>query len=235
MKTTLALALAALLAAPFVPATTAISAQEPTRTRAPFSIMVGPRVGLLSPDAYFYEQYTNFSGDGPVEWTDGSLGRAMVLGLGFEAGRVGGGVRLRGEVLRSVDGWLSAARSIVVARQLFDPPYVQTTWLDVPTAVTMTSLEVVIPTRLTLWRAQPYVLAGVGGKRYDFGEPTAANEVGAILPANGFSWGGDVGVGLTVAVRGLTLDVQGRDAITRYWGKSEHDIVFSSGLLWRIH
>lgn len=126
------------------------------------------------------------------------------------------------------------ARSIVQPRQLYDAPDVETTWLDLRAAVTLASVQLVVPTRLTLWRAQPYVLVGVGGKRYDFGDPTTANDVKAILPYDGFTWGGDLGAGLTLPWHGLTLDLQARDAITRYWGKAEHDMVYSSALFWRI-
>lgn len=225
MKPTLRYVLAALLV---------FTVRAPLSGQAHLTVKVAPRAGILSPDRYLYEQYTNFSGDGPVEWTDGYLRRALVLGAGFEVGREGGAVLLRGEVARSFGGWLAVARSIVQPRQLYDAPYIETTWLDVPAAVTMAALQLVIPTRLVLWRAQPYVLLGAGGKRYDFGEPTTANDVNAILPYDGFTWGGEVGAGLTLPVKGLTLDVQGRDAISRYWGKTEHDMVFSTALLWRI-
>lgn len=206
----------------------------PLSAQEPLAIRIEPRVGILSPDTYVYERYTNFSGDGPVEWTDGSLGRALVVGVGIEIGRTSGGVLVRGEIARSFNGWLSVAHSIVMPRVLYDPPYVATTWLDVPTTVTLTSLELVVPTRVMIRRAQPYVVAGVGGKRYGFGEPTAANDVGAILPSSGFTWGGDVGAGITVPFLGLTLDLQGRDAITRYWGKTQHDVLWSGGVLWRV-
>jgi hypothetical protein len=212
----------------------ALFGATPVSAQKSITFSLGPRIGMLSPDTYLYEQYSNFSGDGPVEWTDGSLGRALVLGVGFEAGRADGGVLLRGEVLRSFDTWLSVSHSIVMPRVLYDPPYVETTWLDVPATVLVTALELVIPTRITLWNAQPYVLAGIGGKHYHFGEPTEANAVGAILPNGGFTWGGDVGAGMTLPILGLTLDLQGRDAITRYWSKTEHDFVYSTGLLWRV-
>ena len=197
-------------------------------------VSLGARVGMVSPDTYLYEQYTNFSGDGPVEWTDGSLGRALLVGLGFEVGRPGGGVQLRGEVLRSFDAWLSVSRSIIQPRVLYDPPYVETTWLDVPSTVLVTTLELVVPTRLKLWSAQPYFMVGAGGKRYTFGEPTEANDVDAILPHDGFTWGGDVGAGVTIPMWGFTLDLQGRDAFNRYWGKTENDFVFSTGVFWRV-
>jgi hypothetical protein len=200
----------------------------------PILVRIIPRVGLLAPDAYLYEQYTNFSGDGPVEWTNGNLGRAMFVGLGVEAGRAGGAFLVRAELLRSFGGWLTAAHSVVVPRELYEAPYVQTTWLDARAALTVASVDLVFPTRLMLWRAQPYIQAGVAGKRYDFDAPTRPNEVEAIMPSNGFTWGGDVGVGFTVPVRRLALDVQARDAINRYWGKTEHDFLISIGFLWQI-
>jgi len=189
---------------------------------------------LIAPDSYFYEYFANFAGDGPVEWTTGSLGRTVVVGVGAEL-RIGdGGVLIRGEVLRSVDGWLLATHSVVTPRQFFDPPEIVNTWLDVPFTVTLTSLQVVLPTKLEFWNVQPYVLAGVGGKRYGCGEPTRPNDVEATLPGKGVDWGGDLGAGATVKVLGVTLDLQVRDAISRYWEKTQHDLVYSSGLHWNV-
>jgi hypothetical protein len=225
MNRTLPCALAALLFLPF---------GAPLLAQSPIAISVVPRVGVLSPDTYLYEKYTNFSGDGPVEWTDGYLRRAVAVGVGVEVGRSGGPVMLRGEVLRSLDQWLSVAHSMVMPRQLYTPPYVETTWLDVRATVTTVSLQLVVPTRLTLRRVQPYVLGGFGGKRYDFGHPTTPADTSAILPNDGFTWGGDVGVGVTIPLVGLTLDLQARESITHYWGKTEHDLIASGGVLWRV-
>jgi hypothetical protein len=212
----------------------ALPGQEPASGDGSLRIAIIPRAGLVMPDGYLYEQYVNFSGDGPVEWTNGSLGRALVLGLACEIGHADGAFMLRGEILRSFDAWLSAAHSVVVPRQLFEPPRVETTWLDARTAITMVSAQIILPTRLTLWRTQPYILAGVGGKRYDFGDPTTANEAQAILPASGTTWGADIGAGITRPLLGLSLDLQVRDAMNRYWGKTEHDLVATAGLAWRI-
>lgn len=212
-----------------------LSGQAPANDPATMAIRIIPRAGLLSPDAYLYEQYANFSGDGPVEWTNGRLGNAFVLGVGVEVGREDAGAFLRAELLHSLGGWLYAAHSIVVPRQLFDPPHVETTWLDVPAGVTVASLQLILPTRLTLKRARPYFLAGASATHYAFGDATTDNEVQAILPESGTTWGADVGVGLTLAVMGHDFDLQARDAINRYWGKTEHDLVFSVGMLWRIH
>lgn len=194
-----------------------------------------PRVGLAAPDTYFYEYFKNFYGDGPMEWTSGSLGRSFAAGVGFQVDLGARGILVRGEVLRTFDGWLSSVHSIEKPRIMFDPPEILNTWLDIPTSVTATSLQVVLPTRLRVWQVEPYVLAGVGGKFYDFGDPTEPNEVGATLPYDGFTWGGDLGAGLTVPFwRGLTLDVQVRDALTRYWGKTQHDLYYTGALLWRV-
>jgi hypothetical protein len=212
----------------------ALSAQGTGAAGGTLQVRVVPRIGLLSPDRYLYEQFANLSGDGPVEWTDGFLQRALLLGIGVEVGRPGSGVALRGEVVRSFGGWLNASHSIVIPRQFFDPPYVQTTWLDVPTAVLMGSLQLILPLRLTLWSAEPYVVAGTHARRYSFGEPTTANEVEAILPGDGVTYGGDLGAGFTVPIHGVAIEVQGRDSITRYWGKIQHDIVLSTGVVWRV-
>lgn len=209
-------------------------AQGPVRPSRPIMIRVIPRIGLLSPDTYLYEQYRNFSGDGPVEWTNGNLGRAMFAGVAVEVGPAGGVFSVRAELARSFGGWLTAAHSIIVPRQLFDPPYVQTTWLDARAAITVASVDLLVPTRLMIWRAQPYIQAGLAGKHYDFDEPTRPNDVEAILPSNGYTWGGDAGLGFVVPVRGLDFDIQARDAINRYWGKTEHDFLFGIGMIWQI-
>lgn len=219
---TLILPLAALLAAP-------VSAQERLEVR------VYPRAGLAAPDTYFYEYFKNFYGDGPMEWTSGSLGRAFTAGAGVEVAFPGTGLLVRAEVLRTFDGWLSSVHSIEQPRVLFNPPQINNTWLDIPTSVTATSLQVVLPTRFELWGIGPYFLAGVGGKFYSFGEPTEPNDVEATLPDNGFTWGGDLGAGVTFPVwRGLTLDLQVRDALNRYWGKTQHDLYYTAAILWGI-
>jgi hypothetical protein len=137
---------------------------------------------------------------------------------------------LRGEVLRSFKTWLSAAHSVETLRNLFVPPEIVTTWLDVPTTLTLTSVQIVLPTRLELGPANPYVLVGGGGKFYSFREPTGPNDVGATLPSNGFTWGGDLGAGVTACWKGLSLDVQARDALSRYWGKLQHDFIYSGSV-----
>lgn len=203
-----------------------LAAQTTFEDPVPRGVRVYPRLGLLSPDTYFYEYFKNFSGDGLTEWTNASLGRAFIAGAGVEV-RLGDGAYLRGEVLRSFDGWLSAAHSVETLRDMFIPPEIVTTWLDVPATMTLTSVQLVLPTRLELGPVRPYVLVGGGGKFYGFGNPTEPNEVGATLPDDGFTWGGDVGAGLAVRTLGLHLDLQARDAWNRYWGKFQHDFVFS--------
>lgn len=224
MKTPLRLAVAA-AAALLLPAT--MQAQNGV------TVKLYPRAGLVAPDDYLYEVFTNFSGDGPVEWTTGSLGRAFVAGLGVEVGFGTDRVVVRGEILRSFDTWLVATHGIVQPRVLFEPPRIVNTFFDVPATLTFTSLQVVLPLRLELWHVKPYVLLGAGGKRYGFGEPTTPNEVGAVLPFSGFTWGGDLGGGFTFDALGLSVDVQLRDTITRYWDKTQHDLLITGGVLWR--
>lgn len=213
----------------------ALGSAGPAAAQGRVEVRVYPRAGLVSPDGYFYEYFKNFFGDGVMEWTSGSLGRALAVGAGVEIGFPGKGILVRGEVVRTLDGWLSSVHSVEVRRDLFEPPTIRNTWLDIPASVTSTHVQVILPTRFEFWRMSPYVLGGVGGKFYRFGEPLLPNDVGATLPQDGFTWGGDVGVGFTLpAWRGLTLDFQFRDALSRYWGKTQHDLLYSAAVLWPL-
>lgn len=198
------------------------------------SVRVIPRFGLLSPDTYFYEEFANFADDEPVEWTTGYLGRALVAGVGVEVGLESQGIFLRGEVVRSFSGWLSAVHGIVTPRVYWEPPEIVNTWLDVPTAMTFANLQLVLPTRFQPWGIRPYVLAGGGGKWYQFGAPTRPNTVEAILPSDGFTANLDLGAGFSLTLFGLDVDVQFQDTVNRYWGKTQHDLIFSGGLAWRV-
>jgi hypothetical protein len=198
------------------------------------TIRVIPRFGLLNPDSYFYEEFANFADDEPAEWTTGSLGRAAYVGLGVEVGLEERGIFLRGELGRSFDGWLSVVHGIVRPRIFFEPPEIINTWLDVPAALTFATAQVVLPAQFSQWGVRPYFLVGGGGKWYHFGEPTEPNTVEAILPSDGFTANLDLGAGLTFGLWGLDFDVQARDALNRYWGKIQNDMIFSGGLVWSI-
>ena len=206
-------------------------AQAAPAAAQPVSVRFSPRVGVVSPDAYLFEYFANFAGDGQMEWSTGALRRALAVGLSVETDLLAGAVTVRGELMGSFEGWTSVSHSIVVPRDLYEPSYVETTWIDVPSSVAMASLQALLPTRLVLGRFRPYVLVGVAGKYYDFGEPTPRNTVNATLPTNGMTWGADVGGGVQATFLGLTWDVQGRDAVSRYWGKNQHDLVFSGGVI----
>jgi len=221
-----ALVLCAALAAPLA----AQTPSAPPDATTPRGLRFYPRAGLIDPDAYFYEYFKNFTGDGLTEWTTGYLGRALVMGAGMEVRLGGSGAYLRGEVMRSIDAWMYVGHSVETLRDLFIPPEVVTTWLDVPTTVTLASLQVVLPTKLELGPFEPYVLLGGGGKWYAFGDPTRETDVEPTFPAEGFTWGADVGGGITFRFRGLQMDVQARDALSRYWGKNEHDMLYTGAL-----
>ena len=206
------------------------AAQVPVAPAAPRGVRFYPRAGLVDPDAYFYEHFKNFTGDGLTEWTSGYLGRAFVAGAGMEIRLGGSGAYLRGEVLRSADAWLYVAHSVETLRDMFIPPEVVTTWLDVPVTWTLASVQVVLPTKLEIGPFKPYVLVGGGGKSYAFGDPTTETDVEPTYPEDGFTWGADLGAGVTFRFKGLQLDVQARDALSRYWGKSEHDMLYTGAL-----
>jgi hypothetical protein len=198
------------------------------------TIRIIPRIGLMSPDSYFYEEFANFADDEPAEWTTGSLGRAAVVGLALELSFGSRGLAVRGEISRSFGGWLSAVHGIIKPRIFFDPPEIINTWLDVPAAVTFANVQVVFPTQFKARGVQPYVLVGGGGKWYHFGTPTEPTTVEATLPSEGFTPALELGAGFTYSLFGLVFDTQMRDAINKYWGKLQHDMIFSQGLVWRI-
>jgi hypothetical protein len=199
------------------------------------TVKVIPRLGLTSPDSYFYEEFANFADDEPTEWTTGYLGRAAFVGLGLEVGREEQGIFLRGELAHTLEGWLSVVHGIIRPRVLFDPPEIVNTYLDVPAAITFASLQLILPTQFAWEGIRPYALFGGGGKWYHFGASTRPNEVGAILPSEGFTGALEVGGGLSFSLWGLSFDAQVRDTINRYWEKTQHDLVLSGALAWRIH
>jgi hypothetical protein len=137
-------------------------------------------------------------------------------------------------VAHTFDGWLSAVHGIVTPRNFFDPPKIVNTYLDVPAAITFASVQMVLPAQFEVVGIRPYGLVGGGGKWYHFGSPTEENIVGAILPFDGFTAALDLGGGFSFSLFGLGFDAQVRDAISRYWGKVQHDLVLSGGLVWRI-
>ena len=100
--------------------------------------------------------------------------------------------------------------------------------------VALTDLQAILPTRFRYRGIQPYVLAGFSGKWYGFGEPSPENTVEAILPSDGYTASGELGAGVTVPLLGFTFDLQVKDSINRYWGKTQHDLVFSGGLVWAL-
>jgi len=123
---------------------------------------------------------------------------------------------------------------IVVPRVLFEPPEIFYTYLDVPAAITFATLQLILPAQFEAHGIRPYGLLGGGGKWYHFESPTEPNTVEAILPSEGFTAALDVGVGISFSLFGLAFDAQVRDVINQYWEKTQHDLVFSGGLVWRI-
>ncbi|MFO8173280.1 MAG: hypothetical protein R6T96_03285 [Longimicrobiales bacterium] len=208
----------------------------PPGTAAQEALTLGlmPRAGLVSHDTYLYERFANFADDEPTEWTNGALGRAAYVALGVEAGWQERGLLLRGEVGRTLEGWLFVTHGIVRSRVFWDPPEIINTHLDVPAALTFANLQLVLPSRFNPWRLRPYFLFGGGGKWYHFGEPTRENTVEAILPSDGFTASLEMGAGLELQAGGLGFDIQIRDSLTEYWGKYQNDLVLSGGLIWRV-
>jgi hypothetical protein len=191
---------------------------------------------MLAPDEYFYEIYQKFVDEEPTEWTTTYLGRTGIFGLGADITLGEGDLRVRAEVMHAFGGWMAASHSILHPRTLTRPPFVETVWVNFPYDMTLTSVHLVLPTRLRIWKIEPYVSAGIGGKFYRFGSPDRDWPENAVHPEDGFSWSGDLGAGLNAALtERLILDLQVRDAISKYWEKTQNDFVFSLALAWRVY
>ncbi|HKJ91586.1 MAG TPA: hypothetical protein VJ957_00395, partial [Longimicrobiales bacterium] len=193
-------------------------------------LRVEPRFGLLLPGRYLYVQYQSYD---PLEWSTGKMGRTGIGGVSVEL-RLNDGIRLRGTAMRSVRGWLYARHTVLIPPIGFNPGTEDITWHDVPATLTTGSLELVLPTWIQPLGTHPYVLAGLTGKRYGFGPPTTADSVGTLYPNNGVVRAWDLGGGVEFDLLGLHLDLQGRDTIGRYWGRTQHDVIATAGIAWRV-
>ncbi|MEJ2218288.1 MAG: hypothetical protein P8099_16905 [Gemmatimonadota bacterium] len=204
----------------------------PAAAQEGLSLHVVPRFGILLPDAYLYEQFAHF-GAGDTEWTVTQLGRAGFGGVAVELG-LGQGVRLRAEAMRSFRGWAFADHVLTVPDTVAGTTSFEQTWFDLPYRVSEAGLQLLLPLRIARWGVRPYVLAGGVVRWYHFGDTTRPNTVNAAFPPDAVMGGTLVGGGVRFALLGLGVDIQGRDAIGRYYAKTQHDVALSAGVVWRV-
>jgi hypothetical protein len=210
-------------------------APAPALAQHRLELRVTPRVGLLTPADWFYVEFPSF-GAGPTEWTEAAIQRAPIAGLAVEAAAEATGVWLRAEVLRTIGAETAVIHALLVPASTAGPAYVVRTRVHVPTALTIGTLDLGLPTRLRLpGGIQPYVTAGLGGKRYDFDiAEIEAREERFVVPRYGVVPVVNVGVGSVLTVRGVTIDLLVRDAISEYWGELQHDVMFLAGASFRL-
>jgi hypothetical protein len=194
-----------------------------------------PRAGLMTPAGWFYVEFPAF-GVQPMTWTEAAIQPAPVAGLAVELAVEELGIWLRGEVLRSVGGTTLVRHAVLHPATQAGPALVQRTQFHVPTVLTLGSVDLGLPLRLRLPAGiQPYVTAGVGGKRYDFDiAELEASELNVVVPRRGVVPLVNVGVGATATIRGWTLDLLVRDAVSEYWAEQQHDVLFLAGLTIRL-
>ncbi|MEJ2504615.1 MAG: hypothetical protein P8177_15110 [Gemmatimonadota bacterium] len=171
-------------------------------------VRLTPRAGVMTPDGYFYVEYARF-GLGPIEWTEAAIESAPVVGLAVEVDLGGSGLWIRGEVLRTLDGNLNVSHAQAQEPVGVNPPTLARTYYDIPAAVTLGSIDLALPTRLTLpLGIQPYFTAGIGGKRYDFDlagfGPIEDLDEDIVYPSEGVSFALNAGAGAVVRVGGLS-------------------------------
>ena len=199
-----------------------------------WAVRVTPRAGVLTPAGWFYYEYSHFGLD-PVEWTEAAILRAPVAGLAAELEIPGTAVWIRGEVLRTFDAITSMTHAVLWETSGFEPPRVERTPYRVDTAILMGSLDLAFPTRFRVGPVQPYVTAGVGGKRYAFDTDPFTDVRGeVVLPQPGTVAMANIGAGTTVRVLGVTFDLQVRDALSHYWGRLQNDVMVFGGISWEV-
>jgi hypothetical protein len=202
-------------------------------------LRVTPRLGAFTPAGWFYEEFAPIGGPGAdLEWTDAAFMKSTAAGLTAELEFGDSGLWIRAEVLRTVAGETRLGHKVLIESDGVSQPYVQSVYFWIPSAMTLGTLDLALPTRFTLpFGIQPYISAGIGGKRYDFDLTTEVLEYpdrALERPAEGVVWVTNVGGGVVVDVYGMRLDLAARDAISEYWGEQQHDVFWLVGLTWTL-
>jgi hypothetical protein len=198
-------------------------------------VRVTPRAGLLTPANWFYVEFKQF-GVQPMQWTESAILRSVVVGAAAEAAFQDLGVWVRGEFIRSIGTETSVVHAELVPASQANPATVIRTPYRVPTRVTAATVDLVLPLRLRLAPyIQPYVTGGVGAKRYAFDVTEIAPwESQIVLPRDGTVPALNVGGGAAVRMDRFQFDVQVRDAMSRYWGLLQHDVMFLAGVSFQL-
>jgi len=199
------------------------------------ALRITPRVGMVTPADWFYVEFPSF-GSGPLEWTETAILSTPVVGLTGELGLDQLGIWIRAETIRTVRGRTAVIHALLHPASQAGPGQVLRTRFDIPSSVWVGTIDLGLPTRLRLpGGVQPYVTAGVGGKRYTFDiTELEARDERIVVPRAGTVPVVNVGVGATVAIRGWSLDLLVRDALSEYWGEQQHDVMFLAGLNIRV-
>jgi hypothetical protein len=198
-------------------------------------ILIMPRAGVLTPADWFFEVFHHFGID-PLEWTQGAIQRSPIAGAAAELVAEQLGLRMRAELLRTIGSETSLTHAVLHTPSGFNPPHVVRTRYVVPSAITMASIDLVLPTRLMLpLGIQPYVSAGAALKHYAFDNSELQPLADLIvLPKDGATAAINIGAGATIRVRGAHLDLLVRDAISHYWNRRQHDVMVVAGLAVRV-
>lgn len=194
-----------------------------------------PRAGLLTPADWIYEEFKNF-GANPMQWTRGVVRKAPLAGLTAELELGGTGVWLRGEVLGTLGGEAALLHTVYTPPSTAGPATTTHARYVIPARVILASFDVALPTALRLpYGVQPYVTAGIGGKTYHFDTASVLElEDALVLPEDGTTFAYNVGAGGTFRVGDLGFDLLVRDAISKYWEKTQHDVMVLGGVSWRV-
>jgi hypothetical protein len=199
-------------------------------------LRVMPRAGVMTPADWFYVEFKQF-GVQPMEWTESAILRSYVVGLGVEAALPQFGIAVRAEAVRTLGAEVAVTHAVLIPASEAHPATVIRTHYRVPTRIATATVDVILPLRLRFTsHVQPYVMAGLGGKHYRF-DNTAIEpyEDRIVLPRPGTVPALNAGGGATIRAARIQLDLQVRDAMSRYWDLLQHDVMFLASMSVRLH
>ncbi len=207
----------------------------PATGQPDLDLRLTPRLGMVTPAGWFYEEFAHLGVD-PLEWTEAAILESTAAGLTVEVEVEDTGLWIRGEVLRTLGGEVRLGHKILNSTSGNTQPTISSVYHWLPATLTLTTLDLGLPTRFRLpFGIQPYVTAGLGAKHYSFDTSVIDRPPRTLeLPRDGATFVVNVGGGFTLDIRGLTVDLVARDAISEYWDEQQHDVFWLVGLSWQI-
>ena len=193
------------------------------------------QVGFIAPRGPLYDRETGGFEDWDLSRSVTDLGSYPLLGLSIDIGDPQLGIWIKGRVNRSIGlqadftGWgiyVCPPGAICLA---WVPPPQRFDWrLDA--SITEVGLDVVLPTRLSLNLLEPYVVAGMGVRHFQFDRPDQSEWRKFHPPGDGAEWSFRVGGGMDLRLMSRNFSLSVIDSMSEYWGDLRHHVIVEVGV-----